>query len=443
MQASVFKRALGLSLALLLMLSVLPLTALATEDSEFILIELKGTDVTLDETVFEYTGRPIEPNVTVRVEERLLTLGTDYRVTYVDNLAAGTGKVIVEGIATAAPSYGYTGKVEIPFTINPKLTEITGTDVTIEGTEFAYTGQAIEPAISVSVEGVQLTPDQDYSVTYENNIQPGTATVTVRGLTAEGANLGYTGTVTIDFTIAPDSQPEQPEENPDGNPDETPDEKPEEKPLTQIQGTDVTMDSTRFDYTGKEIQPKVTVTVGGKVLTEGTDYSLTYANNVQVGTATVTVTGLESGGYTGEVKMEFTIVEVPQKVEYKITKGSSAVWNKASGKNLSFTADGKYEDFAGVTINGKTLDSQYFTVKEGSTVVTLKHTFLEKLSLGSYTITLHFTDGEATGTFRVAAALDDTNPKTGDGIHLATAILFISLTALIGFGYAYNKKLWK
>ena len=67
----------------------------------------------------------------------------------------------------------------------------------------------------------------------------------------------------------------------------------------------VTLEQDSYNYTGKPITPKVTVTWGDTTLTEGVDYTVTYANNTQVGTATVTVTG--KGNYTGTVTKEFTI----------------------------------------------------------------------------------------------------------------------------------------
>ena len=59
-------------------------------------------------------------------------------------------------------------------------------------------------------------------------------------------------------------------------------------------------------YTGQELTPAVTVKDGTKILTEGTDYTLQYADNVEVGTATVTATGI--GKYDGTLTAHFTIV---------------------------------------------------------------------------------------------------------------------------------------
>lgn len=62
-----------------------------------------------------------------------------------------------------------------------------------------------------------------------------------------------------------------------------------------------------YDYTGEAICPEPTVMLDGTLLTEGTDYELSYENNVEVGTAWVSVTGV--GGYWGATGMSFQIVK--------------------------------------------------------------------------------------------------------------------------------------
>ena len=478
MNQSFFRRSLGLGLALVLLLSALPISALAAEDAEFTLIQLVATDVTLDETVFEYTGSEIRPNVTVRAGEHLLTLDKDYRLEYADNVEVGQGRAIVTGIATASETVGYTGTVEIPFTIREKapeapeepefiLVELKGTDVTLDATSFPYTGEPIEPAVTVNVGGKTLVKDRDYAVEYINNLLPGTGTVIVRGIATASETLGYTGEIRIDFTVLPipeEDPEEQPGETPEETPGETPEETPEEtpgetpeetpgedpedqdKPETPTQPVPpvalteahVTLEGTKFFHTGKAIEPKVTVTVEGKTLTPGKDYLVKYENNVDVGTAAVTVSAIEgeSGGYSGSVKKTFTIVP-----DYRITQGHGGKWYQGSSQYLSFTANGDYRQFTGVSVAGRLLEKQYYEAKSGTQVL-LKTNFLNKLAVGDYTVTLHFTDGDATGIFTVAAGSDPTNPQTGDTfpLHALTAVLFISLTALIGLAYVHHKK---
>ena len=73
-----------------------------------------------------------------------------------------------------------------------------------------------------------------------------------------------------------------------------------------LKGADVTLNQTQFTVTGSEIRPAVTVTLNGKTLVENADYTVSYANNVEIGTATVTVTGI--GNYTDTLQTNFEIV---------------------------------------------------------------------------------------------------------------------------------------
>ena len=252
---------------------------------------------------------------------------------------------------------------------------------------------------------------------------------------------------------------------------------------TELVATDITLDETRFQYTGQEIRPNVTVRVAGQLLTLDRDYTLEFKDNVEVGTAAVVVTGMETAGYTGtvehpfyiepsttqeeeteptqpetiqptepetqpeetkpeETKPEETQPETTQPVSYKITKGDGATWHKDSGKDLSFTADGDHKDFQKLLVDGKIVNSKYYTVAQG-TVVTLQAKFLQSLDQQKHTISLVFADGEAEGTFRVSAPADESNPKTGDSVHLWMALLFVSLTGMAGIGFAFRKRFCK
>lgn len=58
-------------------------------------------------------------------------------------------------------------------------------------------------------------------------------------------------------------------------------------------------------YTGSALKPAVTVTLGGKTLVSGTDYTVAYSSNTKVGRATITVTG--KGVYAGTKTITFAI----------------------------------------------------------------------------------------------------------------------------------------
>ena len=71
----------------------------------------------------------------------------------------------------------------------------------------------------------------------------------------------------------------------------------------------VTLTVTNVIYDGKAKEPVVTVKVGNKVFKAGTDYTVSYSNNTNVGTATVTITATETGGLKGSVSVNFTITK--------------------------------------------------------------------------------------------------------------------------------------
>ena len=135
-----------------------------------------------------------------------------------------------------------------------------------------YTGSAIEPAVTVKDGETTLTLGTDYEVAYSNNVNAGTATVTITG------KGNYSGESAATFTIV--------------------------KSMTNDGITIAAIaDQT---YTGSAIEPAVTVTDGEKTLTLGTDYTIGYSANVNVGTATATITG--KGNYSGSREATFTIV---------------------------------------------------------------------------------------------------------------------------------------
>lgn len=84
-------------------------------------------------------------------------------------------------------------------------------------------------------------------------------------------------------------------------------------PVIPIEICDITLEQGAVEYDGTAKTPKVTVRDGDIELVEGEDYSVEYANNQDIGTASVTVTGI-GNIYTGEEKLEFQIVEISDKL---------------------------------------------------------------------------------------------------------------------------------
>ena len=129
-----------------------------------------------------------------------------------------------------------------------------------------------------------------------------------------------------------------------------------------------------------------------------------------------------------EIELADTVIA---KLPPEIIDGIGQSITEGEKKELSFTSNAAFSDFIRVELDGKTLDEKNYTVKEGSTVVTLKADYVAALSAGEHTIGIVSESGIATATFTVSektAADDDTNPPTGDNSHMALwiALLFVS-----------------
>lgn len=84
-----------------------------------------------------------------------------------------------------------------------------------------------------------------------------------------------------------------------------------------------------------------------------------------------------------------------------IIEGAEGVWQKGSEKDLSFTANTAFADFLKVQVDGQDLDETDYEVREGSTIVTLKASYLETLSVGKHTLSIVSKNGSAITTFTI------------------------------------------
>lgn len=110
---------------------------------------------------------------------------------------------------------------------------------------------------------------------------------------------------------------------------------------TNLSKARVTLKTTSYIYNSKVKKPAVTVKLNGKTLKQNTDYTVAYQNNVNPGTAKVTVKG--RGNYTGSKTVKFTIKPsiTCKKTIYKIVYGTKPFKINASSKNkdeLNFTS---------------------------------------------------------------------------------------------------------
>ena len=168
------------------------------------------------------------------------------------------------------------GNVTGELVVNPK--SIAAPSVTInDPTDKTYTGSPCVQGVSVKDSEAKLTFD-DISVTYENNINVGTATIIYTG------KNNYTGEIRKNFKIT-------------------------EASITD----DMIANIPSVTYNTRAHTPDVTVTFEGSPLEAGKDYEVAYTNNVDAGTATVTVTG--KGNFTGTASKNFTIAQAYLSVE--------------------------------------------------------------------------------------------------------------------------------
>ncbi|WP_028510513.1 hypothetical protein [Ruminococcus sp. NK3A76] len=200
---------------------------------------------------------------------------------------------------------------------------------------------------------VKLVEGTDYTVTYKDNVNAGTATQTITG------KGNYTGTITNKFNIGQES----------------------------IEKCSFDIPVTGFSYTGKEIKPAVTIKFNGATLKQGTDYTISYTNNINVGIATMDIKG--KGNFYGTHTVSYLIVkdEVPaEKQSIKSAKISGLSNKTYTGKAIKQTPV--------VKLSGKTLKSGTdYTVsyKNNKAVGTATVTITGK---GAYT-------GTASKTFKI------------------------------------------
>jgi len=136
---------------------------------------LKAENVTLETYSYVYDGKSHKPKVKIQIGDRILNMNIDYKVQYKNNKNVGNAYVIVTG------KKDYTGKVLIPYTIEPNGQEF---DVNInKGKSVIYNGKLQKPSVVVKMNGKKLTVRKDYTLIYTNHFNVGTnAKVTIRGI---------------------------------------------------------------------------------------------------------------------------------------------------------------------------------------------------------------------------------------------------------------------
>lgn len=171
------------------------------------------------------------------------------------------------------------------------------TVISISEQNYVYDGTPKTPAVSVYYNGILLSENVDYSLTYSDFVVAGTAKVTVTGINS------YTGSVTKEYTI---------------------------KPITfNSKNLSVTFDKTSLVYYGSAVHPVMYVSFNGQPLVQDVDYKVTYSKNNAPGRATVKITGI--GNFNASVSKTFIVL--PQKVNsVSIAKNSATTATVSWGK---------------------------------------------------------------------------------------------------------------
>ena len=131
---------------------------------------------------------------------------------------------------------------------------------------------------------------------------------------------------------------------------------------------------------------------------------------------------------------------------YKIIEGAKGTWNGSTTEGLTIRGDGDFAKFAGVRVDGNWIPSAHYEAKSGSTIVTLKPSYLASLTEGEHTVDIMWIDDSASTTFTVAANTAAANtaaaqpeldsvPKTGEGVMgWMPEILLLAAAGLVTFG---------
>lgn len=364
--------------------------------------DIENATITLALTSFTYNQAAQTPEVSVSITEysvsHPLTITADFTVTYpTDATNAGTKTVNVSGTGN------FTGSRNVTYTINRKA--LTTDMVSISPTSYVYDGTAKEPAVTVTDNGnaVDLS---NFTIVYSNNINVGT-TANVRVTGNETGN--YSGYVDKTFTITASE--------------------------IDIEGdntftVELATSGQTFTYNGSAQTPAIVVKSGSTVLTKETHYTVTYSNNINAGTATITVQG--TGNYRGTKTLNFTINPKTLAPEMVVLSDIPTTYNQQLQKPTVTISDGTAlttNDYT-LTNDGGTNQGTYNVTVDGKVnyTGTVTKTFtIAPLSLSSAVVTLSQTEYSFCGaenkpgvTSVMVGAL--TVPTTGYGVSYSSNI---------------------
>ncbi|MCM1088452.1 MAG: glycosyl hydrolase 53 family protein [Muribaculaceae bacterium] len=361
---------------------------------------MSKVSITLNPKTMPYTGQQLKPEVTVKQgKNNTLEEGTDYTLSYGENTKIGTGTVTVTGVVGGK----YVGEKTATFKITG--TALQANRITLDAPKagYVYSGEEYKPnvTVKVKVKNVESTldPTTDYTVDYSNNTNvTNKATVTITG---KGA---YSGTVKKTFKIT------------------AYDISKNEGALFTCVGDNA--EQTKRNYTKGGCKPtNVDARFKNNYLEQGTDYTLSYANNKVLSAkakankpATITIKG--KGNYKGSKKVTFEIVQqdinalkdnitatdilvtnAVKKNKYKVIPVILDTDGKKLANKTDFTVDSYTKKKDGVKITDA--DKNYQALEAGDEVIIA----ISAKENGNYT-------GTTSTTYKVLAVNHDVSKAT-------------------------------
>lgn len=216
---------------------------------------------------WKYTGKPITFSPVLKFHNRTLTEGKDYTLSFSNNQNSGVGTFTITGLGL------YSGTLTNNFGI--WQINLSQAEISFSQSSYLYTGTPLTPKPTVTWNGITLTENVDYTLSWHNNAQQGNAYVTVSG------KGNFTGERNKYFCI-------------------------DLTPITEAEIGDI----PDYEYApGKEFKPEPTVTLNGVTLKKDVDYTLSYFDNTMASSRTnrprVHITGI--GIYRSGFSKYFTI----------------------------------------------------------------------------------------------------------------------------------------
>lgn len=263
---------------------------------------------------YVYTGKAIKPEVRVYDYKTRLEEKKDYTISYKNNTnAADKDHPTKAPTITITGKGNYEGKLLKTFTIAPK--NITDSDVKADDLAVAFNNKAQKPAPTVTWNGKKLTSKKDYSFDATPQTAVGSYSVTLTG------TGNYTGERKISFIIT------------DG------------VPASKLTVAKI----PAYTYTGEAITPVPVVKYGKEVLAEG-NYTVSYEDNIEVGTAAVIITCAANSRFAGVKRVTFSIKEAALMNKAKIAM-QFASGTMYTGKEITATA---YDVTVSLKVDGVT-----------------------------------------------------------------------------------------